>query len=36
VQQGMKSRVFKGARTNPKQEVPVSHFHRTIREFMGL
>jgi nitrite reductase/ring-hydroxylating ferredoxin subunit len=36
VQQGMKSRAFKGSRTNPKQEVPVSHLHRTLREFMGL
>jgi len=35
VQQGMKSRAFKGARTNPKQEVPISHFHRTLREFMA-
>ena len=34
VQKGMKSRAFKGARTNPKQEVPVSHLHRTLREFM--
>jgi nitrite reductase/ring-hydroxylating ferredoxin subunit len=36
VQQGMKSRGFKGHRTNPKQEVPVSHLHRTLREFMGV
>ena len=35
IQQGMKSRGFRGARTNPKQEVPVSHLHRTLREFMG-
>jgi nitrite reductase/ring-hydroxylating ferredoxin subunit len=36
VQQGMKSRGFKGCRTNPKQEIPVSNLHRTLREFMGL
>ena len=36
VQKGMKSRAFKGSRTNPKQEVPVSHLHRTLREFMGV
>ena len=35
IQQGMKSRGFRGSRTNPKQEVPVSHLHRTLREFMG-
>jgi hypothetical protein len=36
VQQGMKSRGFKGCRTNPKQEVPVSNLHRQLRDFMGL
>jgi nitrite reductase/ring-hydroxylating ferredoxin subunit len=36
IQKGMKSRAFKGARTNPKQEIPVSHLHRTLREFMGI
>lgn len=32
VQQGMKSRGFKGARTNPSQEVSVSNFHRALHE----
>jgi len=36
VQQGMKSRGFKGHRTNPKQEVAVFHLQRMLREFMGL
>jgi phenylpropionate dioxygenase-like ring-hydroxylating dioxygenase large terminal subunit len=35
VQRGMKSRGFKGARTNPKQETSVSNFHRALREFMS-
>jgi len=33
IQQGMKSRGFKGARTNPKQELAVSNFHRALHEF---
>jgi hypothetical protein len=36
IQKGMKSRGFRGARPNPKQEIPVSNLHRTIREFMGI
>ena len=32
VQRGMKSRGFLGARTNPKQEVAVSNFHRALHE----
>lgn len=34
VQQGMKSRGFKGARTNPVQEATVSNFHRALREYL--
>ena len=34
VQQGMKSRGFKGSRPNPKQEVSVSNFHRALCEFI--
>ncbi|WP_298282935.1 aromatic ring-hydroxylating dioxygenase subunit alpha [Novosphingobium sp.] len=34
VQMGMKSRGFKGARPNPKQEVPVANFHRALCEFI--
>ena len=36
LRRGMKSRGFRGLRTNPKQEVAVSNFHRTLREFMGV
>ena len=35
VQQGMKSRGFKGSRTNPLQESTISNFHRVLREFMS-
>ena len=35
IQQGMKSRGFKGSRTNPKQELAVSNFHRALHEFMA-
>ena len=35
VQRGMKSRGFKGARPNPRQEVPVYNFHKTLSEYMG-
>lgn len=35
IQQGMKSRGFKGARTNPKQELAVSNFHRALHEFIA-
>lgn len=34
VQQGMKSRAFSAARPNPKQEVPVSNFHRVLHEYL--
>jgi hypothetical protein len=35
VQQGMKSRGFKGARPNPRQEITVLNFHKTLAEYMG-
>jgi nitrite reductase/ring-hydroxylating ferredoxin subunit len=35
VQRGMKSRGFRGARPNPRQEVAVHHFHRTLAGYMG-
>jgi len=35
VQKGMRSRAFKGARTNPKQERAISNFHRGLREFVS-
>jgi Ring hydroxylating alpha subunit (catalytic domain)/Rieske [2Fe-2S] domain len=34
MQRGVRSRGFKGGRTNPVQERPVSNFHRALREFM--
>lgn len=34
VQKGMRSRAFKGARPNPKQERAVSNFHRGLRIFL--
>lgn len=34
VQAGMHSRAFKGARTNPAQEVVVSNFHRWLHKFI--
>ena len=34
VQQGMKSRGFTGARTNPLQESVISNFHKTVREYV--
>jgi phenylpropionate dioxygenase-like ring-hydroxylating dioxygenase large terminal subunit len=36
IQSGMKSRGFRGARPNPRQEKAVSNFHRALRRFMGL
>jgi len=36
VQKGMKSRGFKGARPNPRQEITVINFHKTLAEYMGL
>ncbi len=35
VQRGMKSRGFMGARPNPRQEVTVYHFHKTLAQYMG-
>jgi len=35
VQRGMRSRGFRGARTNPKQEVAVSNMHRALHEFIA-
>ncbi len=35
VQKGMRSRGFRGALPNPKQEQPVSNFHRSLAQFMG-
>jgi phenylpropionate dioxygenase-like ring-hydroxylating dioxygenase large terminal subunit len=34
VQAGMRSRGFKGARTNPLQETVVSNFHRALMEYL--
>ena len=34
VQKGFRSRGFTGSRTNPVQERAISHFHRTLRQFM--
>jgi nitrite reductase/ring-hydroxylating ferredoxin subunit len=34
VQRGMKSRGFRGARTNPLQESTVSNFHRALLEYL--
>jgi phenylpropionate dioxygenase-like ring-hydroxylating dioxygenase large terminal subunit len=36
VQKGQKSRGFRGARPNPKQESALSNFHRSLREFMQV
>jgi hypothetical protein len=35
VEEGMKCRGWKGAVINPRQESTVSHFHRTMAEFMA-
>ena len=35
VQKGMAVRSFQGSRTNPVQEVAVSHFERTVREHLS-
>jgi phenylpropionate dioxygenase-like ring-hydroxylating dioxygenase large terminal subunit len=35
VQRGMAVRSFRAARTNPVQEVAVSHFERTVREYLS-
>jgi len=34
IQKGMRSRGFKGARTNPIQERAIVNFHRVLRRFM--
>ncbi|MCP1572908.1 aromatic ring-hydroxylating dioxygenase subunit alpha [Herbaspirillum rubrisubalbicans] len=34
VQQGMKSRGFTAARTNPLQESVISNFHKTVRQYL--
>jgi len=36
IQAGVHSRGFKGARTNPVQEVAISNFHRTLHRYLGL
>jgi hypothetical protein len=35
VQKGMLSRGFKGARTNPVQEISVSNFHKVLYEYLS-
>lgn len=35
VSQGMKMRGWKGARTNPVQETPINHFHRTLQDYLS-
>lgn len=35
VHKGMKSRGFSGSRTNPKQELPVSSFHRVTFDYIN-
>ncbi len=35
VQDGMKSSGFCASRTNPKQEIPVSNFHRVIHQYLS-
>lgn len=35
VQKGMRSNGFRGSRTNPKQEIPVSNFHRVLHEYVS-
>ncbi|NLR72786.1 aromatic ring-hydroxylating dioxygenase subunit alpha [Novosphingobium sp. ERN07] len=34
VQKGMKSKGFKGARPNPRQEIAISNFHRALEDFV--
>lgn len=36
LQRGLKSRGFRGARANPRQESALTNFHRTLRDFMGV
>ena len=35
VQRGMKSRGFPGARPSPVAEIPVTHFHEVLAQYMG-
>jgi phenylpropionate dioxygenase-like ring-hydroxylating dioxygenase large terminal subunit len=35
VQKGLHSRAFRGARTNPVQEAPVSNFHQTLLDYIA-
>ena len=34
IQQGMKSRGFKGARPSPVQERAISNFHQTLHQYL--
>src|SRR3546814_9471809 len=34
VQKGMKSKAFKGAKPNPRQEIAVINFHRSLDDFI--
>ncbi|WP_317929499.1 aromatic ring-hydroxylating dioxygenase subunit alpha [Halioxenophilus sp. WMMB6] len=36
VQRGMKSKGYSGARTNPVEEVAISHFHEVLSRYMGI
>jgi hypothetical protein len=33
---GVKSRGWRGARTSPRQEVPINHFRKTLTEFLNM
>ena len=35
VQRGMRSMGFRGCLPNPKQETPISNFHRNLAKYMG-
>jgi hypothetical protein len=35
VNEGMKSRGWEGARTNPVQELAISNFHAALRQYVG-
>jgi hypothetical protein len=34
VQRGMRSLAFRGGRTNPKQEVQISHHHQVLEQYL--
>jgi len=34
VQRGIRSQAFRGGRTNPKQEVQISHHHKILRQYL--